>query len=172
MPRSQRHSDLDDTFTAVRTVAVGGRGVDSRKAAQRAVTTEFGAAAKPIASYGGGYVRDPDRNDRDHALARRGTVAGRITVFAEGVVFAADSTEDSLRTDPTVLVLAAGRITGVRVVPARAGADGKPRRGVLYRSLFRRLVIDMPDDSYVFEVAYGKAGRVATTVRSTMRPAR
>jgi hypothetical protein len=171
MPASQRHSDLDDTFTAVRTVAVGGRGVDSQKAARRAVAAEFGVAAKPVASYGGGFVRDPD-GGRDHALARRGTVAGQITIFPEGVVFAADSTEDSLRADPTVLVLPAGRITDVRVVPARAGADGRPRRGVLYRSLFRRLVIAVDDDSYVFEVAYGKARRAGTAIQSTMRPAR
>ncbi|WP_163508629.1 hypothetical protein [Fodinicola acaciae] len=172
MPASRRHSDLDDPVTAVRASLVGGRGVDSQQAARRAVTERFGAKAQAVAAYDGGYVRDPDRAERDHALARRGTVSGRVEVFAEGVVFAADRTEDSLREDPTVLVLPSAAVTGVRVVPARAGADGRPRRGVLHRSPFRRLVIDTAADSYVFEVAFGKANQAATTIQSTMRLAR
>jgi hypothetical protein len=65
-----------------------------------------------------------------------------------------------------VLVLLAADITGVRVVPARAGADGVRRRGIRWRSVFPRLVVETAGDRYVFEVAFGAAKRAAARIRT------
>jgi len=59
-----------------------------------------------------------------------------------------------------VIAIDTDDIVDVRVVPARAGADGRPRSGVLYRSWFPRLVVETPDVAQVFDVAWGRARQV------------
>ena len=133
---------------------------------ERAART-FGDSARPVASWRAGYVYDPDTKDRAHGLARRGTVDGRLTAYPDGVAFAASATEDGLRGEPTVVAVRHDRLTGARIVPARAGADGKRRPGVLYRSLFPRLVLDTTQGSHVFEIAFGRARQAASVVNET-----
>jgi hypothetical protein len=127
----------------------------------------FGASAQPVGSWRAGYVYDPDTKDKAHTLARRGTVDGRLTAYVDGVVFAASATEDGLRGEPTVVTVGQDRLTGARVVPARAGADGRPRPGLLNRSLFPRLVLDTTEGSHVFEIAFGRARKAANVVNET-----
>lgn len=121
------------------------------------------SSARTLGSWRGSWVYDPDSRERVHGLTGRGSVEGRLTLVADGIVFAANSTEDSLRGEPTVVEIAAGEVSGVRVVPARAGADGIPRRGVLHRSLWPRVVVDATESSFVFEVM--RARKVAAQIR-------
>lgn len=125
----------------------------------------FGSFAQQFDKWRGGYVYDPDTKQRAHGMAQRGTVTGKITLYAEGVTFGATKSEDALREQETVLVLPIGHITDARVVPARAGVDGVPRRGRLYRSPLPRLVIDTSDGSYLFDLDWGGAKKVAEQVR-------
>jgi len=130
---------------------------------ERAART-LGPVTAPVGCWRAGYVHDPDTRERAHGLSRRGTVAGTLTAYREGVTFAASRTEDGVRGQPTVVTVRRAHLVGVRVVPARAGADGEPRPGVLYRSLFSRLVIDTADASHVFEIAWGRARRAAAVL--------
>lgn len=132
---------------------------------QEEVRREFGHVAEPVVQWKGGWVRDPDTDEQDHALARKGTVEGTLAWYPQGLGFAATKREDSLRGKSTVVTVPAGEITGVEVVPARAGADGRPRRGFWMRSPFRRLVVRTASDAHVFDVARGRAPRVAAFIK-------
>lgn len=99
-------------------------------------------------------------------MARRGTVDGMLTLYSEGVTFAATKGEDALREKLTVLVLPREEVRGVLVVPPRAGADGVQRKGFWFRSWFSRLVVETGDDRYLFEVSWGRARRVADRVNA------
>lgn len=114
---------------------------------------EIYGGAPRVASWMTSYVYDPDSSERAHGLASKGGVAGRLNAYQEGLVFVATKIEDTLREQSSVVTIGAEQITGFRVVPARAGADGVPRKGRMYRSLFPRLVIDSTGGSFVFEVA-------------------
>ncbi|MFI0778350.1 hypothetical protein [Streptomyces sp. NPDC021212] len=132
---------------------------------QEEVRREFGHVAEPVVQWKGGWVRDPDTDEQDHALARKGTVEGTLAWYPQGLGFAATKREDSLRGKATVVTVPAGEITGVEVVPARAGADGRPRRGFWMRSPFRRLVVRTASDAHVFDVARGRAPQVAAFIK-------
>ena len=156
LPAGRRGLDTSGALAAAMTGFLGRPGVTSAgKAAAR-----FGARA-PIASWRAGWVYDPDTDERAHGMSRRGTIDGRLTLYPGGIVFAASRAEDVLRERTTVVAVASADITDVRVVPARAGADGRPRRGVLHRSWFPRLVVHTADAAHVFDVAWGRARRVA-----------
>lgn len=135
--------------------------------AERAART-FPSDSTPIATWRAGYVYDADTAERTHGLSRRGTIDGRLAVYSAGLVFAASRTEDGLRGSATVVTLPRDHLTDVRLVPARAGADGRPRRGILHRSLFPRLVVDTTHGSKVFEIAWGRAQQAATVVNQTL----
>ncbi len=124
------------------------------------------SSTRRLGSWRGNWVYDPDSLERAHGLTGRGSVEGRLTLLADGIVFAANRAEDSLRGKPTVVEIRGSEVTGSRVVPARAGADGVPRRGVLYRSLWPRVVVDTNESAYVFEVM--RAGKVAAQIRSAL----
>jgi len=162
--------------TAQRDVA--GTFLRSRSTRLRETSTDLAARSlpsigEPMARWRAGYVYDADTSERTHALSRRGTVDGTLTAYPEGVVFAATQTEDGLRGEATVVAVPRETLTGVRVVPARAGADGRPRPGVLHRSFFPRLVLDTTSGSQVFEVAWGGARRAAVALERTLaRPGR
>lgn len=132
---------------------------------QDEVRKRLGGGAEAVARWKGGWVRDPDTDEQDHALARKGTVAGTLAWYPQGLGFAATRREDSLRGKPTVITVPAAEITDVAVVPARAGADGRARPGFWRRSPFPRLVVRTASDAYVFDVARGKARRVAAFLR-------
>jgi hypothetical protein len=127
------------------------------------VAGSFGDA-RPTARWKGGWVHDPDAETRDHDLARKGTVDGELLWFHGGLGFAATPREDAVRGEPNVVAVPAARVTGVAVVPARAGADGRPRKGFWMRSPFSRLVVHTGDEEYVFDVARGRARKVATFI--------
>jgi hypothetical protein len=118
-------------------------------------TQAFGET--PVARWTGNYVYDPDDRRRTHGLAVPGAVAGHLTLYPGGLAFAARATEDSLRNRSTVVVVPAAEVIGAHVVPARAGADGVVRKGVLWRSLYPRLVVDTRTGPLLFEVAGAKA---------------
>lgn len=164
MSSSQRRAAQRDpvgTFVRSRSSASS---VSSAELAARA----FGADSRPVATWRAGYVHDADTSERHHSLSRRGTIDGTLATYSQGVVFAASRTEDGLRGEPTVLKLGREVLTGARVVPARAGTDGKPRAGRLYRSPFPRMVLDTVEDSHLFEIAWGRAQQAATVVNRTL----
>lgn len=153
---AERTPDLDDPFTAL-LVGLSSR---ARFSSARLAAKDVGRAgsAMAVASWRAGYVYDPTTTGRAHGLAGRGTVHGRLTLYPGGVTFAANRLEDRLRATPTVVVLPAADITGVRIVPARADADGVRHRGPRWRSLLPRLVIDTSPltgdgQRYLFEVS-------------------
>jgi hypothetical protein len=120
----------------------------------------------PVARWGGNYVRDPDDGRRAHGLAAPGAVSGHLALYRGGLTFAATAIEDSLRDQSTVVVVPAAEVTGARVVPARAGPDGVVRKGILWRSLFPRLVVDTRTGPLLFEVMGAKAK--ATKIMQTL----
>jgi hypothetical protein len=157
LPPGRRREDPARSAIAAAMAAYLGRpGVTSAGEA----ATRIGRA-RPIGSWRGGWVYDADTDERVHAMSRKGTIDGLLTLYPTAVVFAASRAEDALRGKSTVVLVEAGDITGVRVVPPRAGADGRPRRGWLYRSWFPRLVIRTNEHAHVFDVARGRAGEVA-----------
>jgi hypothetical protein len=124
------------------------------------------SAALPVGSGRGSYVYDPDTLSRAHGLAGRGMVAGKLMLFADGLLFVASATEDALRGETTTVEIAQDQVTNVRVVAARAGADGVPRRGLSYRSMWPRLVVFTERGDFVFEVT--RAGKVACEIREAL----
>ncbi|MBW9205180.1 hypothetical protein KV097_04430 [Mumia sp. zg.B17] len=130
----------------------------------------FGRA---IASWRGGRVLDPDTRERPDAASRRGTVAGIVRLGEGGLWFESTGgpTTWSGRASAGVRW---SEIMDVRVVPARAGADGRVRTGVLYRSWCRRLVVATADESYLYEISWGRAHAVADAIAQerAARPAR
>jgi hypothetical protein len=148
---SNPQPDLQDPLTAVVTSATVPAPFSSRLKAARA----FGET--PVARWRGSYVHDPDTRHREHGLAAPGAVGGHLTLYPGGLTFAATATEDSLRDQSTVVVVPAAEVIRARVVPARAGADGVIRKGVMWRSLYRRLVVDTRAGPLLFEVAGAKA---------------
>ncbi|MGH8793271.1 MAG: hypothetical protein ACRDXX_11575 [Stackebrandtia sp.] len=155
MSEAERRADTRDAFTAA-VVSLGERpGMSSTREA----AAKFGDVT-PRGSWRGGWVYDPDTDERTHGMSGKGAVDGRLTVYPTGVVFAASRAEDALRRKGTVVAVDAADIVEVRVVPPRAGADGRQRKGVLYRSLFPRLVVHTSGDAHVFDVAWGRAKQV------------
>jgi hypothetical protein len=120
----------------------------------------------PVARWRSNYVEDPDDRRRTHGLALRGAVAGHLTLCRGGLTFAANAAEDSLRDQPTVVVVPAAEVTRARVVPARADAVGVVRKGILGRSLYPRLVVDTRAGPLLFEVvgAKAKAAKITETL--------
>jgi hypothetical protein len=155
MSEAERRADTTNAFAAAVVGLTDRPGVVSAKAAAARFRDE-----RPLASWRGGWVYDPDTGERAHGMSRKGTVDGRLTLYESGLVFAASRVEDALRRKGTVVAIDSGDIVDVRVVPARAGADGRRRTGVLYRSWFPRLVVETSDTAHVFEVAWGRARQV------------
>ena len=158
---SNPQPDLQDPLTAVVTSAIVPAPFSSRlKAAQAFEET-------PVARWRGNYVHDPDTRHREHGLAVPGAVGGHLTLYPGGFTFAASATEDSLRDQSTVMVVPAAEVIGAHVVPARAGADGVVRKGVMWRSLYPRLVVDTRAGPLLFEVAgaKAKAAKITETLR-------
>ncbi|MFD5734664.1 hypothetical protein ACFWIY_17800 [Streptomyces sioyaensis] len=131
---------------------------------QDAMAQSLGNGSAPEAQWKGGWVHDPDTDEQDHGLARKGTVEGKLTWYPQGLGFAATKREDSIRQKTTVVTIPAEQLTSVEVVPARAGADGRSRPGFWMRSPFRRLVVRTASDAYVFDVARGRARKVAAFI--------
>ncbi len=160
----ERRPDIRDPLTALMVAGSAGPRCSSWKDAARAAT-----AYGPVTGrWRAGHVYDPDTRDRAHGMAWRGTVTGTLTLYRAGLSFAGAPFEDTLRGEPSVIALASGDIVSARVVPPRAGPDGVPRRGILWRSLLPRVVIETKTSGeYVFEVTFAKrvAARVAETVR-------
>jgi hypothetical protein len=157
LPRDRREFDPERSAAAAAIVGFLGRpGVTSSAEA----SARFGRA-KPVASWRAGWVYDADTDQRIHGMSHKGTIDGRLTLYPSGVVFAASRAEDTLRGKSTVVAVRGDDITEVRVVPPRAGADGRPRAGRLYRSWFPRLVVRTTAETYLFDVAWGQAGKVA-----------
>lgn len=82
------------------------------------------------------------------------------------IIFHASGTEDALCGHPVVVPIDTAEITGVRVVPARTGADGVKRPGIAYRSLYPRLVVATVDRDYLFDLI--RARRVAEQIRTAV----
>lgn len=127
--------------------------------------------SEPLARWRGGWVQDPDANRRVHPMSRKGTVDGFLTVYEEGLTFAASRHEDVLRGQPTVLRIPADTIMHITTVPARAGTNGVARKGWLYRSVWPRLVVHTRSGGYVFEINFNRAAQAAELISAgTGRP--
>lgn len=168
-----RMSDRDkvntrDPLNAAAITMLAGRspGTSAVRAAEA-----FSGRGKPVGRWPGGYIYDPDTAERTHGMSRCGTVDGTLTLYPQGLTFAASKAEDELQEHETVLVLPREEISAARVVSARAGVDGVARRGFFHRSPFPRLVVETRERSYLFDVSWGKASRLAgqiTAVTSRM----
>ncbi len=157
LPASRRDLDPARSPIAAAMLGFGGRpGVVSAREAKARV-----GRVKPVASWRGGWVYDPDTDKRVHAMSRKGTIDGRLTLYPSALVFAASRAEDVLRAKSNVLVISTDEISEVHVVPPRAGADGRPRRGTFYRSWFPRVVVRTEEEAFIFDVAGGQARKVA-----------
>ncbi|MGI8612594.1 MAG: hypothetical protein ACR2KL_01390 [Nocardioidaceae bacterium] len=136
----------------------------------RAEASSSSVGSSPVVDHWrAGWVRDPDSDQRTHALSRRGSVDGTLSLHRDGLVFAATAREDALRREPTIVVVDAGAVRCVRTIAARAGADGAPRPGVRHRSLFPRLLVETDRESQVYEVAFGRAPRAAAVIEATLK---
>jgi hypothetical protein len=155
MSAAERRADVSNAFTA----AVVGFTEQPNVTSTQEAAAQF-AGETPVRSWRGGWVYDPDSDERAHGMSRKGTVDGRLTLYPSGVVFAASHTEDALRRKGTVVAIRVDDVADVRVVPARAGADGRQRKGFLYRSVFPRLVVETSATAHVFDVAWGRASHV------------
>ncbi|MFG1793714.1 hypothetical protein [Nocardia sp. NPDC049149] len=136
-----------------------------RDAAESARMVE---GVEPIGSWSAAWVYDPDTDERAHELSARGAVAGRLSVYPVGIVFAASAVEKQAWGRDIVLGIDIADITDARKLPPRAGADGHPRKGVLHRSLYPRLGVYTRHGDYVFDLAGSRAHRVAQLVRSSL----
>lgn len=155
--------DVHKPLNAAGMAAISGRG-PGRSAAKAA--DAFGGRGELLGEWQGGYVYDADTTEREHGMARCGTVDGTLMLCTEGLTFAASKAEDTLREKPMVLMLPQEEIRGVLVVPPRAGADGVQRKGFWFRSWFPRLVVETGDGSYLFEVDWGRATQAADRITS------
>lgn len=157
----ERVPRVDDAFSAGVVAVTQLPRVSSKKGLY---PTESG---EPIAQWRANFIKDPDSKARAHGLAVRGGVTGTLAVFDDQLVFWASRIEDTIRQEPLTLKLPVDSITRVYVVPPRAGADGIPRTGFMYRSAFPRLAVRTDDSAFVFEVT--RAGKVAAVLRQALQ---
>lgn len=121
---------------------------------------------RPIDSWGGNFV-ERDEKGMSTPFTRKGKVHGRLNLYEAGVSFVAGNLGSRLEDRPfDPIVVHAGDVLEVRVVPAGAGPDGRKRRGTGLRSLFKRLVIDTPEGPLLFEVQ--RAEVVQREIRDAM----
>ncbi len=111
-----------------------------------------GSPRRPTHRWGANWVYDPDTLERDHGAAPRGAVPGRLELRPDSVGFAALALEDRIRGEAIAWAVTFDELTTARLVPPRAGLDGIPRRGVLHRSLWKRLVLETDDRAYLVDV--------------------
>ena len=102
------------------------------------------------------YIYDTKTTKRAHAMAVRGGVAGKLTAHDAGLAFASSKLEDSIHGKPIVVAVSRGDLKAVRIVPARADANGVRAKGFFLRSPYPRLVIDTDQGAYVFEILRAK----------------
>jgi hypothetical protein len=157
-------ADLTDPLTAVAYAAVGAS-EDDRPRSTATVRSRF-RGADPLARWKAAWVFGDEQGAGPHGLARAGVTEGRLWLYDDGLAFSAGTIEDVLGDGKRTAVIAREDVTGVRTVPARAGADGRPAPGPAARSVFKRLVVDTTDGSYLFEVvrAASKARQIEQTL--------
>jgi hypothetical protein len=153
--------DLGDPGTAL--IAAGSRALGRDGAVLPRSAAPAGVGA-PLRTWRGSWVVGEETEAAVHGLTHAGAVYGHLSLHSAAVTFVASRVEDLLREEPTVLTVDAGDLRGVRVVPAGAGPDGRPRRAVGARSRFPRLVLDSGDAAYLFEVQF--ANRTARRIRA------
>lgn len=158
--------DLSDPLTALAYTAVEGR--PARRPAVLERERARLAADKPVARWKAAWVHGAEGGPKPHGLGRAGVAEGRLWLYEQGLAFAAGGIDEALRGAPTTAVIEREAVRGARVVPARAGADGRPAPGPAARSAFKRLVVDTDDGPYLFEVmrAASKARRIEETLRA------
>lgn len=98
-------------------------------------------------------------------MGRTGAVIGSLSLYPATLVFAAAGWEDNLRESSTLLMVELGEVTDVRVVPSRAGADGRQRKRS-HQSRYPRLVLETKDVVHLFDVAFGRANKLAEELKS------
>lgn len=158
LPQENRVGRTRDALGALATLSEAEPELTSRDLAAKLL-----AASRPLGSWHSNDVEDAETLHRAHGLAARGAVGGRLTLLEDRIVFHASATEDALRGHPVVIAIDNSEVTDVRVVPARARADGLKRPGIAYRSAFPRLVVSAGDRDYLFDLV--RARRVAEQVR-------
>lgn len=118
---------------------------------------------QPEASWAGRRVLDPDTHERPDEISARGSVDGVLQLGTGGVWFQPDglSPEWQRKAHATIPW---SKYLGVRVVPARAGIDGIPRRSPFYRSWWQRLVIRTTEGEQLYEIHRRKAKDAALVI--------
>ena len=114
----------------------------------------------------GGCVVDVDARVCPDRLGRRGTVVGRLVVGEGGVWFAPDPDVSAYSMFRGSVWVEWRRVREVRTVPARAGADGRPRGSWFRCSWGRRVVVVADEDTYLFEVDWGRASKAAASLEA------
>jgi hypothetical protein len=158
-------ADVTDPLTALAYAAVAAT-EDDRPHSAAAVQRRF-RGADPRARWKAAWVFGEEQGTGPHGLARAGVSEGRLWLYDDGLAFSAGTIEDMLADGEQTAVIAREDVTGVRTVPARAGADGRRAPGPAARSVFKRLVVETTDGPYLFEVmrAESKARRIEQTLR-------
>jgi hypothetical protein len=157
--------DLGDPATAL--IAAGSRALSPGGAVSPRSATPAGVGA-PLRTWRGSWVVGDETETAVHGLTHAGAVYGHLRLHPAAITFVASRVEDLLREEPTVLTVDVDDLRGVRVVPAGAGPDGRPRKAVGARSLWPRLVLDSGDAAYLFEVQF--PNRTARRIRASLAP--
>lgn len=154
--------DMQDPSTALFVGAARGKPPHSSAAV---VEQEF--SGEPHEGWPVTWIAGPETAQKAHALQRPGSVAGRLELRREGIVFVASVAEDRVREAATVLWIRPEELTGAWAVAPGAGADGVrlPARGMTARVARRvvpRLVVATADGGHLFESyrAEAKARRI------------
>ena len=147
---SEERSLPADALGAVSSGVAAGAGVSSVDALSELLPQ--GSPRRPTHRWGANWVRDPDTLERDHGAAPRGAVPGRIELRPDSVGFAALALEDRIRGEAIAWAVSFDELTAVRLVPPRAGLDGIARRGILHRSLWKRLVLETDERAYLIDL--------------------
>ncbi len=135
----------------------------SKRFTQPQVTHKPRWFGQPEASWAGRRVLDPDTHERPDEISARGSVDGVLQLGTGGVWFQPDglSPEWQRKAHATIPW---SKYLGVRVVPARAGIDGIPRRSPFYRSWWQRLVIRTTEGEQLYEIHRRKAKDAALVI--------
>jgi hypothetical protein len=156
--------DVSDPATALTYGAVAATEAGAPRSSD-AVRRRF-RGADPLAQWKAAWVHGQEDGPKPHGLGRAGVTEGRLWLYEQGLAFASGRIEDALRGDTSTAVIARDAVRGARTVPPRAGADGEPQAGPAARSLFRRLVVDTENGSFLFEVM--RANRKAKRIEETL----
>ncbi len=162
-PRWFRERDRTFDLTIPINAAVAASVRPAPSVSSEAVARARMGGAEPLERWRAYLVSD--EHGRPSALQRIGLVRGRLLLYPEALVFAAEAREDEMRGSPVVEEIPASSVVAVKRVPSRSRADGTRRRAPDLPAVYRPCVrIDTDAGAFVFETAHAgrRAGELAS----------